>query len=81
MKRGNKCGIENIPDSRNSELLGSFTQFCHTFPEQRFWQALRNWSGNDFILASRGTETKDTFYSDARSGRYGETKQKNEIVT
>ena len=32
--------------------LQSFIKYCKKHPEQRFWQALRNWSGYDFILGS-----------------------------
>lgn len=38
--------------SKNSELLAKFVAYCEDNPEQRFWQALRNWSGYPFILVS-----------------------------
>lgn len=31
--------------NKNKEQLDSFTKYCELYPEQRFWQALRNWSG------------------------------------
>ena len=50
-------------------LLDSFIRYCEANPEQRFWQALRNWSGWHFIVAMQGTteqefadQWEDTFY-------------------
>jgi len=51
--------------TRNSEVLGSFVLYCQEHPKERFWQALRNWSGFAFILASHSGyfhSLKDTFY-------------------
>lgn len=52
--------------------LESFTLYMHTYPEQRFWQALRGWSQYNFIYGSKvGVEDgkllqllgmEDTFY-------------------
>ena len=55
---------------RNEQLLDSFTSYCEANPNQRFWQALRNWVGWGFIYASNFSEEemdsqghlKDTFY-------------------
>lgn len=38
--------------TRNSELLASFVEYCTLHPDLRFWQALRNWAGINFVLAS-----------------------------
>jgi len=38
--------------SRNSKVLASFVAYCEAHPDERFWQALRNWSEYSFILAS-----------------------------
>jgi len=38
--------------TRNSEALLSFVTYCVQHPDQRFWQALRNWSKWSFILGS-----------------------------
>jgi hypothetical protein len=60
--------------SRNSDLLDDFTEYCRDNPNERFWQALRNWSGQAFIMAVRTggdydrANPKDTFYWDARNG-------------
>lgn len=56
--------------SRNQKLLESFTVYCKQNPDQRFWQALRNWCGWPFMYAStrliekapHDGVLKDTFY-------------------
>lgn len=57
------------PKQQVSEiLLESFAEYCGNHPEQRFWQALRNWSKRKFIYA----DGMDTFYWE---GRYGYNKK------
>lgn len=54
------------------DLLDDFTEYCRDNPDLRFWQALRNWSGQNFIMSSRtreGEGLKDTFYWQARNGQ------------
>lgn len=56
--------------TRNSEVLASFVAYCEAHPQERFWQALRNWCGAyNWILASNDAmdvevqrRTRDTFY-------------------
>lgn len=48
--------------NKNKENLLDFIKYCLDHPEERFWQALRNWSGFDFITATRGDWNCDTFY-------------------
>lgn len=54
--------------TRNSELLKSFVAYCEAHPDERFWQALRNWCGWSFVLVSEETnhadisDVQDTFY-------------------
>lgn len=53
--------------NKNRELLDEFTTYCDAHPEMRFWQALRNWCGWNFIWVSmRGPldepDLRDTFY-------------------
>lgn len=38
--------------SKNKKELMSFAEYALDHPEQRFWQALRNWSGYANIIAS-----------------------------
>jgi hypothetical protein len=57
-------------NSKNLSLLTQFTNYCAEHPQERFWQALRNWSGYAFILGANGLdletgdykEVEDTFY-------------------
>lgn len=57
-------------ESRNQKEIDSFVEYCLDHPEQRFWQALRNWSDNSYVLTASGydfsrktyTGIKDTFY-------------------
>jgi hypothetical protein len=64
-----------IPNmNKNIEKLESFTEYCKKNPDQRFWQALRNWAATNegpehdvdinFIYAGdlSGEKTIDTFY-------------------
>lgn len=39
--------------NRNEKVLKNFIAYCEQNPDQRFWQALRNWSGKPFILTSK----------------------------
>ena len=43
--------------NKNQELLESFSKYMAENPNQRFWQALRNWSGHDFLIEIEGTFT------------------------
>ena len=51
--------------NKNKELLEDFAKYCEAHPELRFWQALRNWSGINFIVAARESLSgllEDTYY-------------------
>ena len=37
-------------ETRNSEVRASFVRYCEQHPDERFWQALRNWSGHEYVL-------------------------------
>jgi len=60
---------EGVP-SKNNELLMDFSFYCISNPRERFFQALRNWSGMPFVLTATGydfdkgvyTGIQDTFY-------------------
>ena len=47
---------------RAIDIGHDFMAYLYAHPEQRFWQALRNWSGQDFIHAETATIRLDTFY-------------------
>lgn len=55
----------------NSEVLADFVAYCEANPSMRFWQALRNWSEENFIMASsdKQKDFRDTFYWETRTGR------------
>ena len=55
-------------------LLYSLMRYCDEHPGDRFWQALRNWSGYDFIIAHEAGKSIDTFFL---KGRRHET----EVIT
>lgn len=60
----------------DNHLLENFTYYCKAHPEERFWQALRNWSDYDFIMGWKAGEfdlgkaaemgLEDTFYKETR---------------
>ncbi len=58
-------GFVRIPTSktsRNREVLRSFTDYCMDHPEERFWQALRNWCGTSYVyVADEKGALQDTF--------------------
>ena len=47
---------------RSQKELESFTAYCKAHPDERFWQAVRNWSGWPFIYANNNDRNYDTFY-------------------
>lgn len=68
--------------NKNQKLLESFTAYCKANPEERFWQALRNWwkTNNpsvNFILWAedmdfmngRFINVVDSFYSEDKITR------------
>lgn len=40
-------------ENKNKEKLASFIKYCLDHPEEKFWQALRNWSNYYFIFTWR----------------------------
>lgn len=54
--------------SKNKKLRDSFNRYLKEHPEQRFWQALRNWSGYRDIYARKINEDdfNDTFYKEGK---------------
>jgi len=55
-------------ESKNTDLLKSFTDYCLEHPQERFWQALRNWAKVGFIYTSEAASATDklhdTFYDE-----------------
>jgi hypothetical protein len=59
--------------NRNEEVLYDFKKYCEEHPEERFWQALRNWSNYEFIYVSNKPsyaitceEVQDTFFFEGK---------------
>ena len=49
-------------DSKNKKLLISFVEYAYAHSELRFWQALRNWAGVNYLFTSEdGKVLSDTF--------------------
>ena len=54
---------------KSADKLSSFIEYCLKHPDERFWQALRNWSQYQFIYVSNQCDViekvddlQDTFY-------------------
>lgn len=48
---------------RSEKTKKAFIKYLEEHPEERFWQAVRNFSGYNFVLVRNDTETpEDTFY-------------------
>lgn len=61
-------------ENKNSKALLDFIYFCQANPDLRFWQALRNWVGSNFIFLSQealhyndSVEVTDTFYFEGKT--------------
>ncbi len=59
--------------SKNKDLLTDFIKYCVDHPQERFWQALRNWSGFAFVGVSNSLINGKPVYHDTF---YFEEKQK-----
>jgi len=61
---------------KSKKTLDSFVKYCKSNPEQRFWQALCNWSNYKFIYGRKkesnmadvfpNDSLEDTFYKEER---------------
>lgn len=66
--------VEIREATRNGKTLASFVSYCIQNPSLRFWQALRNWSGYNFVITTdvppyeitEGSSIRDTFYLEGR---------------
>lgn len=58
---------------KSQKTLESFTAYCKAHPDERFWQALRNWSKWNFIYGSEfmADTFKDTLTPDSGTRRTG----------
>jgi hypothetical protein len=61
--------------SKNQKVLNDFIKYCQENPNQRFWQALKNWCGYNFIFVSNHNPLKnpliqeeliDTYYIEGK---------------
>lgn len=53
--------------TKSEKLLIDFAQYCYTHPEERFWQALKNWSGAYSIQYEFLGQLTDTFYFEEKN--------------
>jgi len=51
---------------KSKKVLSSFIIYCYKHPDERFWQALRNWAKVNSICVQNGIETLDTFYFEGK---------------
>lgn len=61
-------------ENKAQELLKDFSEYLLSHPEQRFWQALRNWAEVPYVMAGDLTDPQhkintlaDTFYWEGRN--------------
>lgn len=65
---------QNLRDTgqvKNADLLADFTAYCYENPEQRFWQALRNWSKWAAVYVAKNDDhpkPMDTYYWTRKDG-------------
>lgn len=56
---------------KSEKLLIEFCQYCSEHPDERFWQALRNWSGYSYVCVSEhfpsDIDIIDTFYFEKKT--------------
>jgi hypothetical protein len=57
--------------NKNIKLLKDFEKYCVKHPNERFWQALRNWSESNSIIIEKHYEKgiatqEDTFYFEGK---------------
>lgn len=59
-----------VRPGKADKILVDFLGYCNTHPEERFWQALRNWSraANWLVFLDHYDETAmDTFYWEGKN--------------
>lgn len=55
-------------ENKNIKTLEDLTSYCNLHPEERFWQALRNWVEADAVFLESDGESVDTFYWEEKIG-------------
>ena len=68
--------------TRNSKVLTDFIAYCILHPDERFWQALRNWAGVEFVYLA-GMERNETQYGPEAIKVYKDTfylEGKNDVL-
>jgi len=64
--------MKKIKLAKSFPVLLDFIYYCHIHPDERFWQALRNWSGFNYIYGSKADIEcinrliNDTFYFEGK---------------
>lgn len=67
-KKYNKCS-KKVQIPKSFKVLDNFIDYCIDHPDQRFWQALRNWANVPFLVAQEDLPIngqEDTFYWEGR---------------
>ena len=63
--------MKTIKETRNSKLLRSFMKYAEKHPQERFWQALLNWSGLPYVcwgkMGSKLEVGGDTYYWEGKT--------------
>jgi hypothetical protein len=65
--------------TKNSVLAENFKMYCDLHPDERFYQALKNWSGAQFILTAQSVTIesgKKDVYNDVEDTYNWEEKNK-----
>ena len=53
--------MKNNMKNKALKKAESFLKYIQEHPNERFWQALRNWSGYNYILGARELPERDRF--------------------
>lgn len=56
--------------NKNIDTLSDFMLYCQKHPNERFWQALRNWAKVEYIYINNSLDNElgdiDTFYFEGK---------------
>lgn len=60
-----KPGCERPRQNNNATKLASFVAYCQEHPEERFWQALKNWAEVSYVYTqTEHSPIEDTYYKE-----------------